>query len=1162
MSGLEHAAQLVQFWRAIEMFSPQKVPELTRRSNQVPNPVVVDVAANDLAPWDPDHRLRRIPLEHGKTWQYTVYGGLYNVMKVRDELIRVFGADRSQPDGRRDDTTAMFAFTVNADGALVENSPTLSACAWAMSRLRSPGPKDRGWLDGFEDDELGFIAGLNKLAPPNVGNARQADQPQSPLSRAVDALGRQARAATSEAVKKGAGAAATAAATAAGTALAGPVIGGIAGTVAGTFAEKLLTRPTPSSDRSIASDESPAPALSLTSADLHRFVVQLGEALDIREALGAKGLRIRCTQISKRYAEEASDQAFLNGFLAEDLARVESAVRKGDIGTALRNYLTDVRDVPVERRIDVRNRPQSVVDGVAPQHFPVGRWPGAVHKPLVLSQQFAVNQLMTELGDGAGVFAVNGPPGTGKTTMLRDVLAAIVVERASRLAELDRPARAFTGMIESVQLVGTTYAPDVHGLLPALTGFEIVLATASNDAATNVTAEIPGVAAVAGVEDDVLAADYFTDLASLVLDQDAWGLIAAVLGKMSNRREFVGKFWFGNGSPEPRAQDAGQRSAERTPQSDPTDNAEPAAQSNLGMKDTLAWAIDNPDTVPDWASAVTAFKNARNEVHRLARERQHIADAIAELTRLNTVIAAAWADIESAEALHTYWCEQYRMAQQPCNDAEQAYRQTCDEVADHDRRQPSFWVSLSTLFRAGRRWHADSIALVEARKAAKREFDERKAALAGAEAECASAAALGRHKVQEHRTAVAAANTAFAQVDHARERWPGTVPYGDILTNDERFQLCNAWADEEFSAARHRLFLEALRLHKAFILNAARRIRGNLAAATSLLRNNVRTTPKPETIAAAWQTLFLVVPMVSTTFASLPRLLAGLQRETLGWLFIDEAGQATPQQAAGGLWRARRAVIVGDPQQLEPIVTLPFSAQQAILRHHRLDEEWTPDFTSVQRVADRLARHGTTLPTPDGEDQVWVGAPLRVHRRCDRPMFEVSNRIAYGGDLMVYGTPQRGEFPSENTWFDVRVEEADGNWVPAEGEKLREVLTTLTTSYGIASTNIRVISPFREVVRGAKKIAEQAIGRDFARGNVGTVHTVQGQESDVVILILGTPPDKGGARSWAAAKPNLLNVAVSRAKRRLYVIGNRQLWRGEQYFDDLAAQLRHVSAEP
>jgi superfamily I DNA and/or RNA helicase len=62
---------------------------------------------------------------------------------------------------------------------------------------------------------------------------------------------------------------------------------------------------------------------------------------------------------------------------------------------------------------------------------------------------------------------------------------------------------------------------------------------------------------------------------------------------------------------------------------------------------------------------------------------------------------------------------------------------------------------------------------------------------------------------------------------------------------------------------------------------------------------------------------------------------------------------------------------------------------------------------------------------------------------------------------------------------------------------------------------------------------------------VGTIHTVQGREVDTVILLLGAPKSsQRRARQWAASLPNIVNVAVSRAKQNLYVVGSAAAWAG------------------
>jgi hypothetical protein len=63
---------------------------------------------------------------------------------------------------------------------------------------------------------------------------------------------------------------------------------------------------------------------------------------------------------------------------------------------------------------------------------------------------------------------------------------------------------------------------------------------------------------------------------------------------------------------------------------------------------------------------------------------------------------------------------------------------------------------------------------------------------------------------------------------------------------------------------------------------------------------------------------------------------------------------------------------------------------------------------------------------------------------------------------------------------------------------------------------------------------------EWLQSHVGTVHTFQGKENESVIFVLGGR--SAGARGWAASSPNIINVAITRAKRRLYVVGNKKAW--------------------
>lgn len=836
----------------------------------------------------------------------------------------------------------------------------------------------------------------------------------------------------------------------------------------------------------------------------------------------------------------------VDSFYFEDIRLVMRAVRNGNGGLAPR-FLQGTPE-----RVDCTERAFVAETCTASSH-PRARWPSS--HDMSLMQQVAVDLATDTLAEG-GLFSVNGPPGTGKTTLLMDLVSAVVLRRAEAMCAFPNPADAFGR---------DALSGGVHALHPSLRDHLIVVASSNNGAVENVTKELPGakkvdhryldgfrflvptaeallarppdedeVAAEAemGAEDEQEAGDA---PATPDADAHAWGLISAALGKKSNR----GRFAF--------ILDHHERKGPR--------KGQPSACNVFRL-------LEEARPTTDWEAERVAFKRAATEVDALCAELSAAEDGKG--------VAAAQARVDALEREAGRLSVAARDAAAARDEAEAELAEASTAFGRADKgvdlvreAKPS---GLLSLFRRGAaaRWKQELSGAAALRADADRRLGAAQAAhrAAGrarddrAVAADRAASDLGDARSEAERVAQAAA--AFMA------RHPGLVTVAAVAREADprvREQMLpgNSGALKD---ARARLFVAAMRVHLAFVCAAGPDLFDrNLRAALDMLRGTSEIQPVVQKAAEhLWATLALVTPVVSTTFASLSRSFAHMGAGSIPWLLVDEAGQAVPHQALGAIWRAKRAVVVGDPFQVEPVVTLDHNADAKLAERRGAPDRHRVTLASAQGLADEANPFGAWVRQRDGRP-IWVGCPLKVHRRCVEPMFGMSNRLAYNGGMVLADGKAAAEeartarepLLGASRWFDVAAKQGGPKHFIREQSDAVLLLARAYAEKGFVGEDglpaLFVVSPFRSMADGLRRAlcgSLQEQGHDartvgaWGDASVGTVHTFQGKERETVILALGGTSD--GAIAWASGAPNILNVAVTRAQRRLYVVGDRARW--------------------
>ncbi|MBE0448071.1 MAG: ATP-binding protein, partial [Actinobacteria bacterium] len=256
---------------------------------------------------------------------------------------------------------------------------------------------------------------------------------------------------------------------------------------------------------------------------------------------------------------------------------------------------------------------------------------------------------------------------------------------------------------------------------------------------------------------------------------------------------------------------------------------------------------------------------------------------------------------------------------------------------------------------------------------------------------------------------------------------------------------------------------------------------------------------------------------------------------------IDEASQCDIASALPLLYRAKRAVIIGDPKQLQHISSISEQQDMQLLAKYGLSDgfvSWAYSVNSLYSLAQSLCASEAIVN-------------LRDHHRSHEDIINFSNKHFYKGNLRVatrYDKLKRlkDHLPAVR-WKDVigRVTRpaSGGAFNDAEAKAVVDMLDDLviTKQY---NGSVGVVTPFRaqanrirDLVYQRSNLSTRLVSLEFL---VDTVHKFQGDERD--LMIFSPVVSKGisdGATRFLNRNGNLFNVAITRARSLLLVVGDR-----------------------